>query len=123
VSGQAPIPLQITVDGQRRRSETTACSVGAYVFVIATVLPDFALDLHSTYTGHQRTGTIAVHLVLDADAYNTLIQEHDHDELPVGYAQRRCLYDHLHRLQELLEERGHLTSIPVEENAITAIES
>jgi hypothetical protein len=123
VSNQTLIPLKITIDGQLRSSETTACSVGAHVFVVATVLPDFALDLHSIYTGHERIGTIAVHLVLAKDAYKTLIQEHDHDELPVGYAQRRCLYDHLHHLQELLEERGHITSIPVEEDAITAVES
>ncbi len=120
---QRCVPLKITVDGKPTPSETIASSVGAYVFSIATVLPDLALDLHSTYTGHEHTGTIAAHLVLAAGAYMALAEEHEHDLLPVTHARRLCLYDHLHRLQELLEEQGMQTSVPVDDEAISVIES
>lgn len=119
---QRQVPLKITVDGAPARSETIASSIGAYVFAIATTLPDLAIDLHSTYTGHERAGTIATHLILAHDAYDALAQEHEHDLLPVTHQRRRCLYDHLHRLQELLEELGMQVSIPVEEDAISAVE-
>jgi hypothetical protein len=120
--GYRRVPLKITVDGEPTRSETVVADVGAYVLVIATALPDLALDLHSTYTGHERAGTIAAHLILARDAYKAFAQEHDHDVLPVTHARRGCLYDHLHRLQELLQEPGMQASIPIEEDAIHAVE-
>jgi hypothetical protein len=48
--------------------------------------------------------------------------EHEHEEMPVMYARRRCLYDHLHRLQDLLQDIGIDAQMPVEEQAIAAIE-
>lgn len=116
------LPLEITVNGELTPSETTASPLGAYVLVIATALPDLAIDLHSTYTGHQRTGTITVHLTLARGAYSATAQQHPHAMLPVSHQRRRCLYDHLHRLQELLAELGMQTSIPVQDDAIAAIE-
>lgn len=117
------VPLKITVDGALTRSETIATSAGAYVLTIATALPDLAIDLHSTYTGHEHTGTIAAHLILARDAYQAIAQEHEHDQLPLTHERRHCLYDHLHQLQQTLEDLGMQTSIPVDEDAIDAIES
>lgn len=119
---ETEIPLLIEIDGRAVRSQTLATSVGAYVFVIATVLADQAIDLHSTYTGHQRTKTLATHLLLARERYATIAAEHEHDELPVTHARRRCLFDHLHRLQDLLGELGLQAVIPIEDAAIQAIE-
>lgn len=58
------IPITIAIDGQPIPSQTLATSVGAYILVIETVLPDHAIDLHSTYTGHTHVKTQATHLIL-----------------------------------------------------------
>jgi len=39
------------------------------------------------------------------------------------HARRRCLYDHLQRLQNLLGEMGLDASIPLGEQAIAAVEA
>ena len=70
------------MDGKAVHSQTLAASVGAYVLVIATTLPDQTIDLHSTYAGHSRTNTLASHLLLARDAYDAIAVEHEHDELP-----------------------------------------
>lgn len=116
------VPLNITVDGEPTRSETVATSVGAYVLTIATTLPDLAVDVHSTYSGHEQAGTIAAHLILAREACQAIAEQHEHDLLPLTHERRRCLYDHLHRLQEALEDLDMHTSIPVSEDAISAIE-
>ena len=38
------------------------------------------------------------------------------------YAKRRCLYDHLQQLQDLLQADGAQAYIPIHEKAIEAIE-
>jgi hypothetical protein len=119
---ETDIPLHIEVNGKPAPSETTATSVGAYVLVIATVLADQAIDLYSTYAGHPHTNTIASHLLLAHGAYEAIAEEHEHDQLPVVHARRRCLYDHLHQLQDLLKTLGMQANIPVENAAIHAVE-
>lgn len=119
---ETEIPIQIEIGGKPVRARTLASSIGAYVLVIATVLPDQAIDLHSTYTGHEHTDTLAAHLLLATGAYDTISEQHDHDQLPVMYARRHCLYDHLHHLQDLLDRLGLHASIPVEDTAITVLE-
>jgi hypothetical protein len=119
---QTEIPVKITLDAQRARSETLASSVGAYVLVIDTVLPDRGVSLHSTYAGHTRTDTLATHLLLATGAYNAICERHKHDQLPVIFARRRCLYDHLHQLQDLLDRLGLDATIPVDDAVIAAVE-
>jgi hypothetical protein len=116
------IPLTIAIDGQPVPSETLATSVGAYILVIETVLPDQAIDLHSTYTGHTHVKTQATHLILTPELHEATTVEHDHDHLPVMHARRTCLYDHLHQLQSLLQDHGINAQLPVEDDAIDAIE-
>jgi hypothetical protein len=116
------IPIEIAIDGQRIRSETLASSVGAYVLVLDTTLADLAIDLHSAYAGHEKTKTQATHLILTPDRQESIGVEHEHDVIPVMHARRRCLYDHLHQLQDLLQRDGVEASIPVEDAAIQAIE-
>jgi hypothetical protein len=122
VQHRAKIPIEIAIDGRRVRSETLASSVGAYVLVLDTTLADHGIDLHSTYTGHAKTKTQATHLILTPDHQESIGVEHEHDAIPVMHARRRCLYDHLHQLQDLLQQDGAEASIPIEDAAIHAIE-
>ncbi len=116
------VPIRLLIEGAPTPAYTTATSAGAYVLVLATVLTEPAISLYSTYAGHKRTNTLASHLLLASDAYETIAAEHDHDELPVVYERRRCLYDHLHRLQDLLATLGIAATIPLEERAIELVE-
>lgn len=119
---RAKIPVKIAIDGENVRSETLASSVGAYVLVLDTVMPDHAIDLHSVYTGHPKVRTQAVHLLLAPDTQEALSAEHEHDEIPVMHAKRRCLYDHLGHLQDFLQSIGMDAKIPVDDAAVAAVE-
>lgn len=119
---RAKIPIEIALDGKTVPSRTLATSVGAYILAIETVLPDQAIDLHSVYIGHPRTTTQATHLILTPDVQEALTAEHEHDQMPVTHARRTCLYDHCHQLQDLLQRDGTEASIPIDEQAIHAVE-
>ncbi|HTC58733.1 MAG TPA: hypothetical protein VK691_01290 [Solirubrobacteraceae bacterium] len=119
---RSQIPMKIVLDGKSVRSETLATSVGAYILVLETVLPDQAIDLHSIYTGHANARTQATHLVLTPDLRQATTVEHDHDTLPVTHSRRTCLYDHLHQLQSLLQDHGIDVQFPIEDDAIAAVE-
>ncbi|MGA9285241.1 MAG: hypothetical protein WBV85_07340 [Solirubrobacteraceae bacterium] len=116
------IPIAIAIDGEAIRSETLATHVGAYVVVIETTLADLAIDLHSIYIGNPKVKTQATHLTLTKTTREARTAEHEHDAIPVMYAKRRCLYDHLQQLQDLLQADGAQAHIPVHEKAIEAIE-
>ncbi len=122
---ETQIPVEIVVNGRTADSETRISSVGAYVLAIETVLPaqDHALSLHSIYVGHKHTTTQATHLRLAKGGIReTVTVEHEHDSIPVVYARRRALYDHLQTLQDLLEETGIEATIPIDEQVILAVE-
>ncbi len=104
------------------RTETLATTVGAYVLVIETTLADQAIELHSIYTGHSKTNTQATHLRLTPTTSEATTVEHEHDAIPVIHARRRCLYDHLHQVQTLLDATGMEAHIPINDEAIEAIE-
>lgn len=119
---RAKIPIKIALDGKPVHSQTLATGVGAYILAIETVLPDQAIDLHSTYASHPKTTTQATHLLLAPDVQECLTVDHEHDAIPVMHARRTCLYDHLHQLQGLLQRDGAEANIPVDDEAIQAIE-
>ncbi len=119
---RSQIPIKIAIDGQPVRSSTLATSVGAYILVLETVLPDQAIDLHSVYTGHANVKTQATHLVLTPDLHEATTVEHEHDQLPITHSRRTCLYDHLHQLQSLLQDHGIDAQFPIDDTAIEAIE-
>ncbi len=119
---RSKIPIKIAIDGKPVRSSTLATSVGAYILVLETVLPDQAIDLHSIYTGHTHVKTQATHLILTPDLRKATTVEHDHDQLPVIHARRSCLYDHLHQLQDLLQSHDIDAQMPIDDDAIEAIE-
>jgi hypothetical protein len=121
---QSELPVRILIDGKQVESETRVTSIGPYVLVLDTVIPESAVQLHSTYVGHKCTSTQATHLKLAKGAVReTTAIEHEHDSIPVVYARRRCLYDHLQHLQDLLADADIDASIPIDERAVTAVEA
>jgi hypothetical protein len=122
VSERTLIRLEITLDGAPVRSETRVASAGAYVLVLSSVLPDHAIELHSSYVGHPGTPTQASHLMLAPGISNSGAVEHDETSIPVIIARRRCIYDHLQRLQDFLAELGHTFQIPLADDALLAVE-
>ncbi len=120
---RTPIPVPIAIDGAMVRSETFSASVGAYVLVLSSVLPDHATELHSTYLGHPGAVTRVSHLLLAPGLAESDAVERSVESVPVMVARRRCLYDHLQRLQDCLERLGHPgAEIPVEDAALHAVE-
>jgi hypothetical protein len=122
VPEQTDIPVQIALDREHVRSRTRASTIGPYVLVLDTVIPEKGIELHSTYTGHEGASTLASHLLLARGLQQTIAVEHEHDSIPVTHARRRCLYDHLQHLQDLIEQTGAEATIPIDEQAIAAIE-
>jgi hypothetical protein len=122
MSGRKLIPITITLDGAPERSETRLASAGAYALVLSSVLPDRAIELQSSYLGHPGTPTQASHLVLAPGIRDSDAVEHDESSIPVMIARRRCIYDHLQRLQDLLAELGHTAQIPLADDALLTVE-
>jgi hypothetical protein len=105
--GRTRLDCPIQLDHRAIRSETLLADAGPYALCLSTTLPDLAIALHSTYLGHGHAAdTQVAHLVLRGEAAQTEDHTAEHVELPVAYARRRCLYDHLQRLQDLLEAEG-----------------
>ena len=102
-----PAPT-VGLAGSRVRSSTTVASVGAYHLAVATVLPDRGVELESFYTGHEQLGESNVTHLLLAPGLRALHAEPlSHLEVPVVWARRRCLYDHLQRLGDFLRDLGY----------------
>lgn len=119
---RTPILLDLTLDGKPERSETLVLGAGAYALVLSTVLPTRAIELHSSYLGHPGAATQASHLLLAPDVSEGETVEHEHTAIPVMVARRRCLYDHLQRLQDFLAQFGHTLQIPLADDALLAVE-
>ncbi len=120
---RTPIPVPIAIDGAMVRSETLFAGVGAYALMLSSVLPDHATELHSTYLGHPGAVTRVSHLLLAPGLAESEAVERCTESVPVMFARRRCLYDHLQRLQDCLERCGHPgTQIPLEDAALHAVE-
>jgi len=122
VTERTLIPLRLTLDGHPEHSETLLAAVGAYALVLSSVLPAHAVELHSSYLGHPGAPTRASHLLLAPDTTESDGSEHNEDSIPVIIARRRCLYDHLQRLQDFLETLGHTAAIPLPDDALIAVE-
>ncbi len=117
------IPVTISIDGVQMRSETRLAPAGPYALALCSVLPDHATELHSTYLGHPGAPTRVSHLLLAPGMIESEAVERDEDSIPVMFARRRCLYDHLQQLQGSLQRLGHPDPrIPLDEDALSAIE-
>jgi hypothetical protein len=115
----------VTLDGRVVRSTTRVGSVSAYEVVFTTVLPDRGIELHSSYIGHDAVERSHVtHLLLARDEQRIETRELAQREVPVVWARRRCLDDHLWRLGEFLRDLGWLdASIDVVDEVLSAVET
>jgi hypothetical protein len=85
-------------------SSTTIATVGAYVVVVATTLPDRAIGLTSCYLGELDGETAVTHLHLGRGPRERLVQR----ILEAGHAgvthARTCLLDHAAELRASVAE-------------------
>lgn len=126
MSGRRKIPLKVTLDGRQVTSETTCIWAGAYVLTIATALPDhgLALEVHSTFVGHQGVPTCVTHLTLGpVDHDPTIAQvEHPHASLDPMLRARECAYEHVQIVLETLRRLGYEVAIDVPDDAFEDME-
>ena len=100
--------IALDVEGELR-SETLLAEAGAYALTFSTNLRDLGVELHSSYVGHMRAAATQVAelvLGLGETGAETSARELPGAVVPVVYARRRCLIDHLERLQEVLADGG-----------------
>ena len=98
--------VAVTVAGVRQVSASTIATVGAYVVVVATVLPNRAITLTSCYLGRQGADTAATHLLLAVDEPPRLEHRLLPGTQPGVTAPRVCLLDHVAELQAALALPG-----------------
>src|SRR4029077_14644725 len=81
MSERRTIELAVTLDGRSLASETTCMWAGPYVLTIATTLPDrgLAVELHSTFVGHEGVPTCVTHLTLGPVGHEPAIAQVEHD--------------------------------------------
>jgi hypothetical protein len=128
VNVRAPISPspRVVLNGQEIESHTLVVNAGAYALTLSTTLLELDIGLHSSYVGHNRaTMTQVSELVLAPDREpEPASREVRAVEVPVVVARRRCLLDHLERLQEVLDELGHgLAEIHLADDAYLAVEA
>ena len=123
VVARKPIDCKLRLDGMPVRSETILTEAGPNVLVLSTTLRDRGIWVDSTYLGHGGAETQITHLlVAPARVGDTEAKSVEHDDIPVIHVRRRCLYDHLQRLQDFLGELGHVAQIDGLERAVEAVE-
>lgn len=120
------VPLAVTLDGRRVASETTCIWAGPYILTIATALPDngLALEVHSTFVGHEGVPTCVTHLTLGpVDHDPTIAQiERAHASLDPMLMARECAYEHVQIVLQTLKRLGYEVAIAVPDNAFEELE-
>jgi hypothetical protein len=120
-----PLDVELVLDGRSVASETRYAEAGAYVLVLSSCVAELGLELHSTYVGHPGVETRVTHLILGARGPQRAATEavaRPDGELPVVFARRRCLFDHLQRLQDELAGIGHQAGIDVDDASVSELE-
>ena len=118
-----PIDCKLRLDGMPVRSETILTEAGPNVLVLSTTLRDRGIWVDSTYLGHGGAETQITHLlVAPGRSGETESRAVAHDEVPVIHVRRLCLYDHLQRLQDFLDDLGHTGQVHGLDVAVEAVE-
>jgi hypothetical protein len=119
-----PAP-SLTVDGRPLACTTSLAYAGAYQLTLSSVVPELAVELHSSYLGHPDGETAASHLRLrPGEAPSTVAELEPRGSLPVREGRRLCLYDHLAVLRELVaDEAGARVSVDVAERALALVDN
>ncbi len=118
-----PIACRVRLDGMPVRSETLLTEAGPNALVLSTTLRDRGIWVDSSYLGHGSAETQITHLlVAPGRTGETEARSVPHDEVPVIHVRRLCLYDHFQRLQDFLDELGHVGQIHGLDHAIESVE-
>jgi hypothetical protein len=101
----------IRISGRVVASETLFGYAGAFQLTLSTALPNAGVQLHSSYLGHESAErSSAPHLLIaPAGRPRLWTVEHDPANLPVMYARRHCLLDHLGVLADQLRQLTRLS--------------
>jgi hypothetical protein len=126
MSERRTIELAVTLDGRLLASETTCMWAGPYVLTIATTLPDhgLAVELHSTFVGHEGVPTCVTHLTLGPVGHEPVIAqvEHDRANLDPMLRARECAYEHVQVLLETLKSLDYEVAIDMPDDAFKDLE-
>jgi hypothetical protein len=127
VAAVESVPLddsRLTVDGRPVACTTQLAYGGAYQLTIWAVVPEHALELHSSYLGHPDGDTAISHLQLrPGTAPLTITHQRPGASLPVREARRLCLYDHLAALRDLVAEHtGGSATVDVADQALELVD-
>jgi hypothetical protein len=114
----------LVVDGRGLECNGWLAYAGAYQLTIWTIVPELALELHSSYLGHPGGDTAVSHLQLrPGEAPLTVSDQRPGGALPVREARRLCLYDHLAALRDLVAEHtGGLVSVEITDQALERVD-
>ena len=104
------LSITFTLDGESVESVTHLVRSGPYVLVLQTVMPQrgLAVELHSTFVGHNSVPTHATHLLLGPVGQPPRVITRD-DASGILDAVNRpdsCVYAHCHELIDLLADHG-----------------
>ena len=126
MSERRTIALAVALDGRQVSSETTCTWAGPYVLVIATALPDhgLAVEVHSTFIGHEGVPTCVTHLTLGPVGHDPVILavEHERANLDPMLKARECAYEHVEIVLETLTRLGYEVGIDVPDDAFEELE-
>jgi hypothetical protein len=98
---QQPIipPPEVILDGRRLDCQSFVGRAGEHVFTLATTVADPKVQAHTTYTSHRGDTQIICTLLTPGRHYITETSVPADSEPSLIDLSRRCLYDHLSRLQ------------------------
>jgi hypothetical protein len=96
--------ITVAIASTSEPSSTTVATVGAYVVVVATTLPDRALGLTSCYVGELDAETAVSHLHLGPGPRERLSQRILDAAQPGVTHARACLLDHAAELRAVVSE-------------------
>jgi hypothetical protein len=98
--------ITVSLAGRATPSETTLATVGAYVVVVATTLPDVGGHLTSVYLAALNVGPIAASHLLTAPGEPPRITQRGLHAGPASVTHARaCLLDHAAELRDALAAR------------------
>jgi hypothetical protein len=127
VTAWRTIPLAVKLDGEQVVSETVCVTAGAHALTIVTALPErgLALELTSSFVGHEGVATHATHLALGPPGHEPQISVREYERAHVDpvLGPRDCVYEHVAILVEQLTQLGYEVSIDVPDNAFEELES
>jgi hypothetical protein len=116
---------RLAVDGRRLACTTRLAYAGAYQLTIWTIVPELAVELHSSYLGHPDGETTVTHLQLQpSETPVTVAELQSGRSMPVREARRLCLYDHLAALRQLVTDAaaGGAVTVDVADRALELVD-